>query len=584
MGDHPPYGPNIGSASGRDAVKWHELRDLLTGPEQRQLADILKRLDDPVRRARELRRALPDALQLGGPENNRIARALQPVIDTAMKRSARRNPKVIADAIFPSLGPAIRKAISATLMSMVQSLNHILNQSFSFQGIKWRIEALRTRKSFAEVVLLHTLVYRVEQIYLIHRQTGIMLQHVDSQQVEHKDPDLVSGMLTAIQDFVRDSFDTDSGQIIDTLRMDGDHSIWIEHGAEAILAVVIRGTAPVDLRNRFRKLLEEVHARFGPTLENFDGQTEAFALIKPELEDALIFQVREHRQAISPALWLILAAALLAAGLLGWKAYNTHRNWQDLVAQLRDRQGIVITQAQKRGGSYHLAGLKDPHSESIDHLIAASGLPRSQLKIKWEPYLAMDSLSILARARDRLQPPESIRLELNDDVLAARGSAPHWWIRRFRKQSTTIGGISGFNDTGLRDEEMELLMATAADLEGRSIQFSRGDYTLAASQEAVLASAIEKILSIHALSQSMGVKITLRIIGHTDATGTQKFNLELSRRRARAVRSALIYHGIDSIPLEVMGAGAKLTTAAKQNTQEGKNFRAVRFKLFVESE
>ncbi len=584
MGDHRPYGPHAKQSTGRDALQWHELHDLLTGPEQRQLARILKRLDDPVRRAEELSQALPDALSLGGSENNRIARALQPVIDAAMKRSARRNPKVIADAIFPTLGPAIRKAISATLMSMVQSLNHILNQSFSLRGIKWRIEALRTRKSFAEVVLLHTLVYRVEQIYLIHRHTGIMLQHADSEQVENKDPDLVSGMLTAIQDFVRDSFDTDTGQIIDTLRMDGDHSVWIEQGADALVAVVIRGTPPVELRSRFRDLLEKVHARFGHTLETFDGETTPFTLIKPDLEDALTFQVREHKQPISPLLWILMAAGLLIAALLGWKTYNTHRHWQHLVAQLRGQQGVVITRAEKRGGVFHIAGLKDPQTQGIEQIVAASELPPDKLQIRWEPYLAMDPASILVRARDILQPPQRVRLELSDGILVAMGAASHQWIKRLRRQYHTIAGVRDYNDAQLQDEEMDRLAAVTADLEGQSIYFNRGEYNLMDSQAAALSAAVDTIKEIQALSRAMGITAKLSIIGQTDASGTQAFNLELSRRRAQTIRSALIHQGLDSIQLDAIGAGATIPTELSRKAGNRRAYRSVRFKTFLDPE
>jgi hypothetical protein len=264
-GSHRPQGEH---PEGRDLTGYQELRELLTGPEQRQLAEILKRLNDPVRRAEELGQALPDAIAMATARDNRIARALQPTIDTALKVSAHKNPKAIADAIFPALGPAIRKAISAALAGMVQSFNHILNQSLSWQGLKWRLEALRTRKSFAEVALLHTLVYRVEQIFLIHRHSGLLLQHAVAENIASKDPDLVSGMLTAIQDFVKDSFDTKTGEMLDTLRMDGDHSVWIEHGPEAVLAAVIRGMPPVELRSRFRDLLERLHQLYGDRLDN----------------------------------------------------------------------------------------------------------------------------------------------------------------------------------------------------------------------------------------------------------------------------------------------------------------------------
>ena len=48
--------------------------------------------------------------------------------------------------------------------------------------------------------------YQVKQDFLIHRESGLVLQHVEDGSAETRDPDLVSGMLTAIRDFVQDYF------------------------------------------------------------------------------------------------------------------------------------------------------------------------------------------------------------------------------------------------------------------------------------------------------------------------------------------------------------------------------------------
>jgi outer membrane protein OmpA-like peptidoglycan-associated protein len=47
----------------------------------------------------------------------------------------------------------------------------------------------------------------------------------------------------------------------------------------------------------------------------------------------------------------------------------------------------------------------------------------------------------------------------------------------------------------------------------------------------------------------------VRIEGFTDSTGSEEFNLELSRRRAEAVRDALVRRGIDSRRIETAGLG-----------------------------
>ncbi len=155
-----------------------ELRSLIIGPEQRQLRTLQARLDDQGAHTRAVSRVLPQAILLR-KDDPQMTRALAPTVEEAITSSVRRNPRPLADALFPIFGPAIRKAIAASLSGMLESLNRTLEHSLSWRAIQWRITALRTGKSFAEVVLLNTLVYRVEQVFLIERSSGLLLQHVD---------------------------------------------------------------------------------------------------------------------------------------------------------------------------------------------------------------------------------------------------------------------------------------------------------------------------------------------------------------------------------------------------------------------
>ena len=579
-GSHNPTMPS----ESREATRWHELRSLLTGPEQRQLARILKRLDDPVRRAEELANALPDALSMSVAKDGRIARALQPTMDAALKTSVRKNPKAVADAIFPALGPAIRKAISATLMGMVQSLNHLLNQSFSLRGLRWRFEAIRTQRPFAEVVMLHTLVYQVEQIFLIHRHTGIVLEHAGSSQNGQRDPDLVSGMLTAIQDFVKDSFDAQNGEMLDTLRMDGDHSVWIEQGAEVIIAVVIRGTPPLDLRHHFRELLDKVHLLFADILHEFNGQVSSFAMIKPDLEDALTFKLSSEKTKTSPLLWVLAAAVIVIAGLWTFQTVSKHRQWRGMVSALEAVDGLVITSAQRRGGRYFISGLKDLLTEDPQHIIEASGIDPRKVSTHWQPYHALDDPMVLRRAKDRLKPPDSVELRISTGTLSAHGKANHVWVQQFRRLALTVPGVNAFDDGQLVDEQMALLKSTVADLEKQSIHFTVGRARLDESQQQLLQALIEPVLKIQRLSRVMRTPIKITVIGHTDPSGHHDYNLQLSQQRAQYVLSYLMRNGVDPVMFDAIGAGPKTdqqTVGANQNSDV---LRHVTFKTFILSE
>ena len=216
-----------------------ELRRLLVGSEE--VSDVL-----------------PEAVQKSTEKGTGLSEATLPIVEENIRESVIRNPKILADALFPVIGPAIRKAISAALSSMVQSFNQTLEHSVSPKGLRWRWEAFRTGRSFGEVVMLKTLKYRVEQVYLIHRKTGILLQHVTIDPGDEEDADMVSAMLTAITDFAHDSFETaDDDATLDSFKISG-LSVWIENSPDAILAAVIRGNPPLELRQEFALAVEQI--------------------------------------------------------------------------------------------------------------------------------------------------------------------------------------------------------------------------------------------------------------------------------------------------------------------------------------
>ena len=159
-----------------------QLRDLLVAPAIAPEREEVKQLREEVRAGRmdvkQLADALPDAVRLSGADGERLADALSPTVDRAIEVSIENNPQPMIDAIFPIIGPAIRKAVSDALAKAVSGMNQTLEHSLSPQSIRWRLEAKRTGKSFGEVLMLKTLRYRVEQVFLIHAETGLLLHHV----------------------------------------------------------------------------------------------------------------------------------------------------------------------------------------------------------------------------------------------------------------------------------------------------------------------------------------------------------------------------------------------------------------------
>lgn len=523
-----------GSAQG-DGAEMAELRSLLLGPAEAQIAEIHQRLTDPHRQLREVSSVLPDAIAVRSRQDEELSHALGPTVTTAIERSVRKNPQPLVDAIFPIMGPAIRRAIAVALSGMVQSLNQSMAYSFSAQGLKWRVEGWRTGKPFAEVVMLHTLLYRVEQVFLIHRETGLLLQHVVAGTGAVQDADMVSGMLTAIQDFVHDSFNSPAEEQLETLEV-GELTVWIEQGPLAILAAVIRGNAPQDLRPVFQETLETIHLQFRPALQEFSGDASQFDAARPLLEDCLHTQIDDEKRARAPKarvpIPVILIASLVVIALLAWGyfSWRDSRRWNDYVERVRNEPGVVVTDSGKRDGKYFIAGLRDPLARDPSAFLAESKVDPQAVVTRFEPFQAMSPEFVLARARLLLAPPQTVNLKLADGTLEAEGFATLQWIEETRRTVRFIAGVNRFKEDNLLDVDR---------IVNPSLLFEINSTDLAAGQEEKLRQLVTDIERLQTLAEAMRKNVRLEITGRADGSGTEEHNAQLSKGRADRIASEL---------------------------------------------
>ena len=429
-----------------DGGERERLKELLLGEERERVEKLEHTLDEPDEHSRLLSRDLPRAIRARTSQDNKLSKALSPAVEDILHDSVRRDPRTMADALYPVMGPSIRRSIAEALRAMVQSLNDVLSSSFSWQGLKWRLEAMRTRKPFAEVVLLHSLVYRVEQAFLIHKKTGLLLQHLTAEAVEHMDPDMVSAMLTAIQDFVRDSFSMqDEG--LDSLRL-GQLDVIIEQGPDAVLALVVRGRAPADLNQAAQEALETIQIDYKRELHEFNGDASVFERARPLIQDCMRAGYRKKTKSRAYALAVALLVLGLLAAFLVWRGFRESR-WEALLESLEQEPGIVVLESGKQDGRRFAAGLRDPLARKPAEVLAESPVADWDVDLRFTPYQSMSPAFILEHARKSLEPPPGVDLSQKDGVLFATGEAPWAWVRDARKIAPVLPGVARYDDSGL---------------------------------------------------------------------------------------------------------------------------------------
>jgi hypothetical protein len=511
-----------------------ELRAILLGPDRAAWEAMRQRLDNPSRRAEDVAGVLAEAVRLrsrghsGSHPDIKLRRALQPLLEEALQLSVQSNPRMLADALFPIFGKAIRKAITSELDGMLQSLSQTLEQSFSWRSVQWRWESFRTGKPYVEIVVLRSLLYSVEQVFLIHRHSGLLLQHAVAPPAETpaqtKDPEMVSGMLTAIQDFVRDSVGGAESENLETIRM-GEIEVVLAYGPDAILAGFVRGVAPRKLSRIFQDTLDAIEQKKAEALHTFSGDTSRFDSCRPQLQACLLGQGRPDERPSSS--WgaralLFGVPALLLAALIGWWVYSNviARRWTDFAHRLEDEPGIVLTHAEKRGTKFYISGLRDPLAADPASLLPV-GLPSNQVEFHWDEYYSL--------------------------------------VPRFAAQRQLAE---------LKDQ-----------LQKRAFRFMTGSPEIPTEQRFFLEDVGSQMISLIQAATALGKSIQIEVRGNHDPSGAEEFNAVLARSRAENVRAALVALGVPAARLIAVPEDLEKETCSAVKEEERMFCRSASFRV-----
>lgn len=141
------------------------------------------------------------------------------------------------------------------------------------------LESLTTRPLFEELEQVG-----FTQILVIDK-SGLLVAKA-SPGDDELDADIFAGMLTAVQSFVRDSFDAAGTSTAGLGRLEyGDMKILIEHGRDLFITAVLKGKEHPDMASVLKRTIQDIETEHGKLLENWDGMMEQVAPIRRSIID-----------------------------------------------------------------------------------------------------------------------------------------------------------------------------------------------------------------------------------------------------------------------------------------------------------
>jgi len=212
-----------------------------------------------------------------------MAEALGPLMGEAIRVQIRDSRKDMVEALYPVIGETVQKSVAESVREFQRNIDSQLKKTFGPEGMLRTVTARLRGVSPTQLALRDSLPFSVREIFLIQRETGLLLAHSHPGTSEIVDSDIVSGMLTAIRDFVQDSF----GQGQEDKELDeiqyGDQRVVIQSGRAAYLAVVMNGVEPEGFRARLHEFISELHVKYESALKQYNGDPATLPNLQPKI-------------------------------------------------------------------------------------------------------------------------------------------------------------------------------------------------------------------------------------------------------------------------------------------------------------
>jgi len=408
-----------------------ELRQIIIGDNSELLTELKERIESIDKRTQDVAQVLAPAIDAQLRDNgDGLIKSFQKPVSLSLKETIRIEPKAYAEILYPVMAPSIRRAISQAISSLMVTINQTVEQATSVSGLSLRFQSMRTGVPYAELALRKSLIYRVEHIYLIDRDTGMLIDEAASQETQSLDSDAISGMFAAIQSFVQDSFSQDDSARLTDLKV-GEHKVWVAHGEKMMLACVIYGDAPESLKEQLYDSLDSIRSDYAPEIAAFDGDSSEFSGVEQYLNPLLQLELKEGVADVAKSSGKPVLALLMLLALLGYFAYQyTDKSTKLTTVEhfLRQAPGIAVTDTYWDDDHIIVEGLQDPDAVIPYGILEAYNINDQNLVLNTIPFRSLEVDMELQRFKNELVLPSSVYLGSRDSKIYLYGEAPVAWL------------------------------------------------------------------------------------------------------------------------------------------------------------
>ncbi len=389
-------------------------------------AEIAKRLDEVFGRAGTEERfrdsvatVLDGALRTAEVERHaELSAAVAPLVVRTIKTEITNSQDELVEALYPITGRMVKSYVASAIKDMMDQINKRF-ESKAALGMR----SAASGRSAAEIALAETQRLVIEEIYLIRRGTGELLERWPQVAHGQNRDQAMSGVLTAINEFASEAFST-QGSALREIDL-GESRVFLRASPTFLLAAKCAGSAPAAVEEIIDEEVLNAIERYDRASDEADQQR-AHAVL-PELGRSMQARINAKQDELtavtpdrtSPAKKILILLGILLAGWMSWTLYESYLSGQarsiatHIVNTAQDMRGYPTRLAVSPYGSEVVIAGLTPSPEAKENLLdrLRQSLSGSQVR---------DQLTVVASALD-VTAPKIARLERNIAEVRAEG-------------------------------------------------------------------------------------------------------------------------------------------------------------------
>jgi outer membrane protein OmpA-like peptidoglycan-associated protein len=471
--------------------------------------------------------------------------ALGPQMGNAIKNQIEVERDSMVDALYPVIG----NTISKFMVEVVQSINQKIETAFSLEGFIRKIRARLQGVSEAELILQESLNFSVQAIFLIHKESGLVIRECQADQEHKLDASMLAGVLTAIRSFVRECVSqTEQYSELHDISY-GASKILIEVAGYCYLAVVLNGDPPQAFVRKMQDSLGKIILKFGKSIAVYDGDTSSIpAQMNPILESLIVSNKSKKQFKLPIGLTIALGLSWLLLGTFIYRGHVAHLAEQKTAALLDQTPELSIYRInpQVHHGKLILTG-RVPTKSLVQQAgqIVSNALPNwpmdNQVVAVDVPPLAEDVEQSIQREIQLYNQKSGIAITSSYDSIQQqvkiKGIVSD--VRDAENLANSLQKIPGI-------KRVDSVVRVAAVLSTRLYFYTNSTQI----QPLDVANKLKEVQQFLTLNPD----VSLRIIGHGDIAEIKSHSGGLGASRAKIIRELLVSKGISASRLSSSGS------------------------------